>query len=71
VTAPTGTTVEPDSEEVVALIQRARKLAEARDIAAARRVPKGLGRTTDIPVICSDRRLVLQFVEPLAGGGLG
>jgi TPR repeat protein len=38
VTAPTGTTVEPDSEEVVALIQRARKLAEARDIAAARLV---------------------------------
>jgi hypothetical protein len=29
---------EPDSEEVTALIQRARKLAEARDIAAARLV---------------------------------
>jgi hypothetical protein len=38
VTAPTGTTVAPDSAEVGALIQRARKLAEARDIAAARLV---------------------------------
>ena len=36
--APTGTTVEPVPEEVAALIQRARKLAETRDIAAARLV---------------------------------
>jgi TPR repeat protein len=33
-----ASTVEPDSEEVVALIQRARKLAETGDIAAARLV---------------------------------
>lgn len=73
VTAPTVTTVEPDTDEVAALLQRARKLAEARDIAAARLVLRraaeahsaqaalALGGMYDPNVL---RALGVQGVEP-------
>jgi hypothetical protein len=72
-TAPTVTTVEPDSDAVAALLQRARKLAEARDIAAARLVLRraaeahsaqaalALGGMYDPNVL---RALGVQGVEP-------
>jgi hypothetical protein len=73
VTAPAVTTVEPDSDEVAALLQRARKLAEARDIPAARLVLRraaeahsaqaalALGGMYDPNVL---RTLGVQGVEP-------